>query len=116
MKSIRTYIVESLHSNIDKFKKYLKLYGLTMEGPDSVFIAYIYDNNSNKNICIDVSNKNYWVCYFDEDNNHEIWLSNDTDEDANLVKADIKCFDLEGDGFKYSKKNAKELANIISNN
>ena len=31
MKSIQTYILESLHSNIDKFKEYLKLYGLTME-------------------------------------------------------------------------------------
>lgn len=84
-----------------------------MEGPDSGNIAYIYDNNSDKNICIDVSNKNYWVCYCDEDNNHEIWLSNKTDGDDNLVEIDIKRFELEGDGFKYSKKNAKELANII---
>ena len=32
MKSIQTYILESLESNIDKFKKYLKTYKLTLEG------------------------------------------------------------------------------------
>ena len=118
MKDIKNFILESNTSNINTFRKFLKKYKVALQGPDATGIAYITHTMKDEYpfICIDV-NDDYWISYLDENEDGTIWVSLDEEGTADEV-IDSKNFDKSDkakNGYTYSEKNAKELANQFLN-
>ena len=113
MKNIKEFILESYNSNVEKFKKYLKKYKVTMKGPDSTGIAYITPTEDDEapSICIVVDDKS-WTCYLDSDKERKIFVSLDADGEAD-EELNASEFETTNDGFSYSDKNAELLAKGI---
>lgn len=115
MKDIKNFILESKTNNINTFRKFLKKYKVVLQGPDSVGIAYITQKTSDEYpfICIETYD-DYWTCYLDENKDGIIWVSLDEEGTADK-QIDSNNFEKSNNGYAYSEKNAKELANQFLN-
>lgn len=118
MKNITEFIKEAVvgpyNSAVKKFNQELKKYKVIVEGPDGGGMEYIYANKRQDSpfVCIEVDDDEYWDCYLDDEENGTIWVSLDEEGTAD-EEIDSSQFDKVKNGYAYTAKNAKLLADAL---